>query len=217
MRLNCDAHLGVNTAQERDVPTFPPGGGHAPSRRSTQNAPAEWTPPRRVARPRAPRLLEYVRATFRRGLRFACNSQPNTTANRGTVAGHEVITRSLSPPFLRQLQLEVSRSITRSADHFEVQTTGVKTATKAATDLKACDCLKLHSVTRKASRSLTSPFREQTHSSKACQPPCTLCRAPPCRCRRRAALLRSDTLPHAQRSSALSHLLAALLAGHIAH
>ena len=110
MRLNCDAHLGVNTAQERDVPTFPPGGGHAPSRRSTQNAPAEWTPPRRVARPRAPRLLEYVRATFRRGLRFACNSQPNTTANRGTVAGHEVITRSLSPPFLRQLQFEVSRS-----------------------------------------------------------------------------------------------------------
>eukprot|EP00964_Phaeocystis_antarctica_P060024 scaffold35756_cov58-Phaeocystis_antarctica.AAC.6 len=75
-----------------DVSTYPPGarrvhvstwGGHAPSRRSTQNAPAGWTPPRRVARPRAPRLLEYVRATFRRGRRFACNSQPNTTANRG--------------------------------------------------------------------------------------------------------------------------------------
>ena len=27
MGLNCDAHFGVNTAQERDVSTFPPGGG----------------------------------------------------------------------------------------------------------------------------------------------------------------------------------------------
>ena len=55
MGLNCDAHFGVNTAQERDVSTFPPGGGMR-HRGGAQNAPAGWTPPRRLTRPRAPRL-----------------------------------------------------------------------------------------------------------------------------------------------------------------
>ena len=38
MGLNCDAHFGVNTAQERDVSTFPPGGGMR-HRGGAQNAP----------------------------------------------------------------------------------------------------------------------------------------------------------------------------------
>eukprot|EP00964_Phaeocystis_antarctica_P118596 scaffold82379_cov67-Phaeocystis_antarctica.AAC.5 len=66
MGLYCDAHFGVNTAQDRHESTFPPGGGHASSRRST-NAPAGWTPPRREH-------LVHVRATLQRGRRCACNS-----------------------------------------------------------------------------------------------------------------------------------------------
>ena len=128
VRLNCDAHLGVNTAQERDVSTFPPGGGMR-HRGGAQNAPAGWTPPRRVALPRAPRLC-------------ACNplegpsmcvqlSQPNATAKKRqsphlgappwTIERVELNeAQLLSPtirdhpffitPLLRQLQLEVSRS-----------------------------------------------------------------------------------------------------------
>ena len=110
MRLNCDAHLGVNTAQERDVSTFPPGGGMR-HRGGAQNAPAGWTPPRRVALPRAPRLC-------------ACNPpegpsmcvqlsqwSPAPPLKEAVALQKRMITPSLSPHFLRQLQLEVSRSI----------------------------------------------------------------------------------------------------------
>ena len=58
MGLNCDAHFGGSirvTALERDVSTFPSGGGMR-HRGQQHNAPAGWTPPRRVALPRAHRL-----------------------------------------------------------------------------------------------------------------------------------------------------------------
>ena len=49
--------------------------------------------------------LVYVRATFRRGRRCACNSQHNTTAKER----HGVITLLYHPTF--SCELEVSRSI----------------------------------------------------------------------------------------------------------
>eukprot|EP00964_Phaeocystis_antarctica_P034643 scaffold19738_cov48-Phaeocystis_antarctica.AAC.1 len=85
-----------------------------------------WTPPRRVARPRAPRLC-------------ACNppeepsmcvelSQPSTTAQRAHISSP-----LLYHPTFEEVQLEVSRSIQPGT----LAPPLVKTATKAATDLKA--------------------------------------------------------------------------------
>ena len=65
MGLNCDAHFGVNTAQERDVSTFPPGGGMR-HRGGAQNAPRLQGGPLHVGW-RGREHLVYVGATLRGG------------------------------------------------------------------------------------------------------------------------------------------------------
>ena len=100
MGLNCDAHFGVNTAQERDVSTFPPGGGMR-HRGGAQNAPRLQGGPLHVGW----RGREHLVCTC------ACNppeepsmcvevSQPSTTAQTDSdVKQPHVITISLSPHF----------------------------------------------------------------------------------------------------------------------
>ena len=127
VRLNCDAHLGVNTAQATRVHVSTCVGACAIEEEHKMRL--QGGPPRRVALPRAPRLC-------------ACNplegpsmcvqlSQPNATAKKRqsphlgappwTIERVELNeAQLLSPtirdhpffitPLLRQLQLEVSRS-----------------------------------------------------------------------------------------------------------
>ena len=96
MGLNCDAHFGVNTAQERDVSTFPPGGGMR-HRGGAQNAPRLQGGPLHVGW-RGREHLVYVRATLRGGgvdVRATLSPIPPRYCNRGQC--HTIITPSLSP------------------------------------------------------------------------------------------------------------------------
>ena len=86
VRLNCDAHLGVNTAQATRVHVSTCVGACAIEEEHKMRL--QGGPPRRVALPRAPRLCACNPLEGRGGgRRCACNSlSPMPPQRRGTVA-----------------------------------------------------------------------------------------------------------------------------------
>ena len=141
------------------------GGGHAPSRTAAKCACRvdPWTPPRRVALPRAPRLC-------------ACNPPDRRCVRnfQSKTARYVILfTPSLSPHFCNS----VSRSIGVSRSPrccFRPNTIHlrVKTATKAATDLEAAT--DLHVATGPSQSTAAEPSRHALVAGGAARP-----RAPP--------------------------------------